>query len=245
MTTFLVTGASGFVGSHVVSELLREGYTVRGYVLIPQSYTIGHPVSRCQCLPRPTGVVSSVRGHNVARVNKGYESFGDRFVVVSLTAWSRRTWWHMRYAGPSVPVSSYLMAEHILGVNSVIYVASLLPFLLLQTSLKSVAAEPHCRPNKILFLDRGNWDHSHTRHCSRRRHKEARHHREQRLADRLHGPTAYSRLTREDALKPGVTGFGVYMISKSLSNLTVCNSKEDHPDFDIMSIHPSCIFGAG
>ncbi|KAH9002736.1 hypothetical protein EDB86DRAFT_206708 [Lactarius hatsudake] len=96
MTTFLVTGASGFVGSHVVSELLREGYTVRG----------------------------SVRGHNVARVNKGYESFGDRFVVVSLTAWSRRTWWHMRYAGPSVPVSSYLMAEHILGVDAIIHVAS-------------------------------------------------------------------------------------------------------------------------
>ena len=32
-----VTGASGFVGSHVVSELLREGYTVREDALKPSA----------------------------------------------------------------------------------------------------------------------------------------------------------------------------------------------------------------
>ena len=30
-STIQVTGASGFTGSHVVSQLLRQGYRVRGY----------------------------------------------------------------------------------------------------------------------------------------------------------------------------------------------------------------------
>ena len=55
--------------------------------------------------------------------------------------------------------------------------------------------------------------------------------------------TAYSPLTREDALKPNVTAFDVYCISKGLSDLTVRNFKRDHPDFDIASMHPSYIYG--
>ena len=30
------------------------------------------------------GVISAVRSHNVARVNKSYESFGDRFAAVAI-----------------------------------------------------------------------------------------------------------------------------------------------------------------
>jgi hypothetical protein len=71
-----VTGTSGFVGSHVVSELLREGYTVRGYVYIPQKPLL---------LVLTSGlVVSAVRSHNVARVSKSHESFGDRFSTVAI-----------------------------------------------------------------------------------------------------------------------------------------------------------------
>jgi nucleoside-diphosphate-sugar epimerase len=55
--------------------------------------------------------------------------------------------------------------------------------------------------------------------------------------------TAYSPLTREDALKPSATGLDVYWVSKGLSDLAVRNFKRDHPDFDIASIHPSYIYG--
>ena len=68
-----VTGASGFVGSNVVDELLREGYTVRGFVHVTQSYGVELT---------STGIVSAVRSNKASRVSKSYESFGDRFSTV-------------------------------------------------------------------------------------------------------------------------------------------------------------------
>jgi UDP-glucose 4-epimerase len=69
-----VTGASGFIGSHVVDELLRQGYSVRGYAYIlsldTKQYTYG-----------VLTVFSAVRSHNVPRIRKSYESFGDRFTT--------------------------------------------------------------------------------------------------------------------------------------------------------------------
>lgn len=54
---------------------------------------------------------------------------------------------------------------------------------------------------------------------------------------------SYNPLTRDDALKPGVTALDVYTISKGLSDLAVRNFKRDHPDFDIATIYPPLIFG--
>ncbi|KAH9047652.1 NAD-P-binding protein [Lactarius hengduanensis] len=191
MTTVLVTGASGFVGSHVVSELLREGYTVRG----------------------------SVRSHNVARVSKSYESFGDRFVAVVIDDL----------------VTSDLLAA-VKGVDAIIHVASPLsvsttPDVGLETAVTGTTrildAALVAGVKKLVITESvvslaapdDYWK------------------------DITITENSYSRLTREDALKPGVTGFDVYSIFKSLSDLTVRNFKRDHPDFDITTIHPSYIFG--
>jgi hypothetical protein len=45
--------------------------------MFPQS----HSVKKLFVLTSP-GIVSAVRSHNVARVSKNYESFGDRFSTV-------------------------------------------------------------------------------------------------------------------------------------------------------------------
>ncbi|KAI9464924.1 NAD-P-binding protein [Lactarius psammicola] len=192
MTIVLVTGASGFVGSHVVSELLRDGYTVRG----------------------------TVRSHNVARVKKSYESFGDRFSAVVIDDL----------------VTSDLLAV-VKGVDAIIHVASPLassntpPDVILETAVTGTTrildAALAAGVKKLVITESvmslttpdDLWK------------------------DITITEKSYNRLTREDALKPGASALEVYSISKGLSDLTVRNFKRDHPDFEVTSIHPSYIYG--
>ncbi|KAI9443361.1 NAD-P-binding protein [Lactarius indigo] len=190
MTIVLVTGASGFVGSHVVSELLREGYTVRG----------------------------AVRSHNVARVNKSYESFGDRFAAVAINDL----------------ITSDLLAA-VKGADAIIHVASPLsssatPDVVFETAVTGTTrildAALVAGVKKLVITESivslaapGDlWK------------------------DITITEKSYSPLTREDALKPGATAFDVYSISKGLSDLTVRDFKSNHPDFNITTIHPSYIY---
>ena len=55
--------------------------------------------------------------------------------------------------------------------------------------------------------------------------------------------TACSLLKREDALKPSASGFDIYCVSKALSDLTVRNFIQEHPNIDITSLHPGYIYG--
>ena len=77
------------------------------------------------------GVVSAVRSHNVTRVNKSYESFGNRFSITVIddlvTSDLTDAVKGMRCVGPLVPVSSNPMAEYILGVDAIIHVATATP----------------------------------------------------------------------------------------------------------------------
>ncbi|TFY69960.1 hypothetical protein EVG20_g2920 [Dentipellis fragilis] len=72
--TVLVTGASGFLGSTIVDELLADGYKVRGYV--PLFY-----LSSFQVFMRAYVGNRTARSAKAPRVKAAYASFGDRFDV--------------------------------------------------------------------------------------------------------------------------------------------------------------------
>jgi len=189
MTIVLVTGVSGFVGSHVVNELLREGYTVRG----------------------------AVRSHNVARVNRSYQSFGDKFATVVIDDL----------------ITSDLLAA-VKGVDAIIHVASpssATPGVVLDVAVtgttRMLDAALAAGVKKLVITESA---------ASLAAMDDYR-------KDGTITEMSYNPLTRDDALKPGASGFDVYTISKGLSDLAVRTFKRDHPDFDVATIYPTLIFG--
>ena len=68
-------------------------------------------------------VVSAVRSHNVARISKSYESYGDRFTttVIEDLATSDLS---QAVEGSCGPLSLYSEAEYVAGVDAIIHVAS-------------------------------------------------------------------------------------------------------------------------
>ncbi|KAI0246725.1 NAD-P-binding protein [Lactifluus subvellereus] len=191
MTLVLVTGASGFVGSHVVDQLLQEGYSVRG----------------------------AVRSHNVTRVSKSYESFGDRFTTTVID-----------------DLVASDLSEAVKGVDAVIHVASPLahsaaPQVILDTAVSGTTrildAALAAGVKKLIItasitslVATHDWQ------------------KEITINEKSYNPQM-----AQDALAPGASGFLVYSVSKGLADLAVRDFKRAHPDLDITTIHPSYTYG--
>jgi len=191
MALILVTGTSGFVGSHVVDELLRKGYSVRG----------------------------AVRSHNVPRVSKSYESFGNRFTTTTID-----------------DLGASDLSQAVKGVDAIIHVASPLPgrvepqvildsavsgtTRILDAAVAAGVKQVIITASVLSLVFRGDfW-------------------KEITINEKSYNPQ-----TAEEALQPGVSGFDVYCISKSLADIAVRDFKHAHPDLDLTTIHPSYIYG--
>ena len=68
-----VTGASGFLASVIIDQLLEAGYKVRGYVILYRFFAAYVSIY--------TSTLSTVRSSKAARVQVAYRSFGDQFNI--------------------------------------------------------------------------------------------------------------------------------------------------------------------
>ena len=90
-----------------------------------------------------------MRSRNVTRVNKSYESFGNQFSTTVIddlvTSDLSDAVKGMRRVGPVVTISLNPMAEHILGVDAIIHVASSLPYANADVVLDVRSSQTFCR----------------------------------------------------------------------------------------------------
>ena len=89
-------------------------------------------------------VVSSVRSHNVGRVSKSHESFGDRFSTVTIDDLVTSDL-QAAVKGTRCADATSISLKHVLGVDAIIHVASPLP----NTGTPEVILD--VRSNKISF----------------------------------------------------------------------------------------------
>jgi hypothetical protein len=102
LCTWQVTGANGFVGSHIIYQLLEKGYRVRGWAHLLRRHLLGF--DHLFLNPR------TARGAKIDLIKATFSSYGDKFEVVTVN-----------------DVAVHNLSDHLEGVDAVIHAAAPLP----------------------------------------------------------------------------------------------------------------------